>query len=94
MNQSIPENLILQLDPIQIAETLTNVLMNAVEAMPSGGELTIKAFHAKKNIILEIKDTGIGMEKSVLKQVLNRFIRPKAAVITTLDSDSPIATVS
>ncbi len=67
-------NLILQLDPIQIAETLTNVLMNAVEAMPKGGELTIKAFQAKKNIVLEIRDTGIGMEKSVLKQVIRTLL--------------------
>lgn len=78
VNQSIPENLILQLDPMQIAETLTNVLMNAVEAMPKGGELTIKAFHAKKNIILEIRDSGIGMEKSVLKQVLEPFYTTKS----------------
>lgn len=78
VNQNIPDHFILQLDRIQISETLTNVLMNAIEAMPKGGELTIKAFHAKKNIVLEIRDTGLGMEKSVLKQVLEPFYTTKS----------------
>ncbi|SDO10242.1 Histidine kinase-, DNA gyrase B-, and HSP90-like ATPase [Paenibacillus sp. yr247] len=78
VSQNISDNLTLQLDRIQIAETLTNVLMNAAEAMPKGGDLIIKAYPAKKNIVLEIRDTGIGMEKAVLKQVLEPFYTTKS----------------
>ena len=35
----LPDCLELRLDQIQVAETLTNILMNAIEAMSSGGEL-------------------------------------------------------
>lgn len=75
---NISDNLTLQIDRMQMAETLTNVLMNAIDAMPQGGELMIRTMHAKKNIVLEIKDNGIGMEKDVLKQVLEPFYTTKS----------------
>ncbi|WP_187274184.1 HAMP domain-containing sensor histidine kinase [Paenibacillus sp. N3.4] len=78
VQQSVPEDLVLQLDRVQVFETLTNVLMNAVEAMPHGGELILRAFAVKKNLVLEVKDTGIGMEKAVLKQVLEPFYTTKS----------------
>ncbi|CAN7711190.1 sensor histidine kinase [Paenibacillus sp. LjRoot56] len=74
----LPDRLELQLDQIQVTETLTNILMNAIEAMSSGGELSIKAFSNKKNMVLEIKDTGMGMEKSVLKQAVEPFYTTKS----------------
>jgi signal transduction histidine kinase len=78
VQQSIPTCLTLELDRIQVAETLTNILMNAIESMPQGGELNVKAFVTKKNIVIEVRDTGIGMEKSVLKQVLEPFYTTKS----------------
>ncbi|MBP1962136.1 sensor histidine kinase [Paenibacillus aceris] len=78
VHSNISEESTLQLDRIQIAETLTNVLMNAIEAMPQGGELIIRTLQAKKNIVLEIKDNGLGMEKEVLKQVLEPFYTTKS----------------
>lgn len=75
---NILDNLTLLIDRMQLAETLTNVLMNAIDAMPQGGELMIRTMHAKKNIVLEIKDNGIGMEKDVLKQVLEPFYTTKS----------------
>lgn len=73
----LPDNLVLRLDQVQVAETLTNILMNAIDAMSGGGELTIKAFSSKKNMVLEIIDTGVGMEKTVLKQAMEPFYTTK-----------------
>ncbi|OCT12393.1 hypothetical protein A8709_31700 [Paenibacillus pectinilyticus] len=78
VSQQLPDNLTLSLDHLQVTETLTNIVMNAIEAMPGGGELTIKAFTSKKNIVLEIKDTGMGMEKSVLRQAMEPFYTTKS----------------
>ncbi|NOV01966.1 sensor histidine kinase [Paenibacillus planticolens] len=78
VQSNITENLTLQIDRIQMAETLTNILMNAIEAMPQGGEITIRTLQTKKQIVLEIKDSGSGMEKEVLKQVLEPFYTTKS----------------
>jgi signal transduction histidine kinase len=75
---NIPEGIILSCDEAQVTETVTNVLNNAVDAMPRGGVLDIKAFLTKKNVVLEVKDTGIGMEKSELKRVLEPFYTTKS----------------
>jgi signal transduction histidine kinase len=75
---NMPEGIILSCDEAQVTETVTNVLINAVDAMPRGGVLTIKAFITKKNVVLEIQDTGIGMEKSELKRVFEPFYTTKS----------------
>lgn len=75
---SVAESITLLLDRTQMAETLTNVLMNAIEAMPQGGELTIRAIQAKKHMVVEVKDTGTGMDKEVLKKVLEPFYTTKS----------------
>ncbi|ULL15756.1 sensor histidine kinase [Paenibacillus sp. H1-7] len=64
-------------DKAQLAEVFTNVLTNAVEAMPGGGLLTVKLTETKRNITVEIKDTGIGMDKKQLKQVFDPFYTTK-----------------
>ncbi|MEW9699181.1 ATP-binding protein [Paenibacillus sp. SI8] len=78
LTKAVPEEMMLQLDRMQTAETLTNVLMNAIDAMPRGGELAIKVFVTKKKIVIEVRDTGIGMDKSVLKQILEPFYTTKS----------------
>ncbi|WNR42588.1 sensor histidine kinase [Paenibacillus roseipurpureus] len=73
----LPDQLNLRIDHIQVTETLTNILMNAIEAMGSQGELTISAIPNKKNVVILITDTGAGMDKSVLKQAVEPFFTTK-----------------
>ncbi|SEB70399.1 HAMP domain-containing sensor histidine kinase [Paenibacillus sp. GP183] len=78
VEMNIPEGIVFSCDEAQVTETVTNVVNNAVDAMPMGGVLEIKAFITKKNVVLEVKDTGIGMEKNELKQVLEPFYTTKS----------------
>lgn len=64
-------------DPAQLDEVMTNVLMNAVEAMPQGGKLLVKLTETKRNLTVEIRDTGIGMDKSQLRQAFDPFYTTK-----------------
>ena len=49
------------LDPEKIKQVILNLCKNAVEAMPKGGNLTVKAHGTKDNVILEFSDTGQGI---------------------------------
>ena len=48
-------------DPSFINRIIVNLVSNAVQAMPKGGELEIHAFKEVNDVILAVKDTGIGI---------------------------------
>lgn len=57
---------------------LSDISMNAIDAMPGGGKLEIKVSEAKnKNCIIVFKDTGTGIPKEVLPQVFEPFFSTK-----------------
>ncbi len=56
------ENLpLIMLDPEKMKQVVLNLCKNAIEAMPQGGNLTVRAYQASDNVILEISDTGEGI---------------------------------
>jgi signal transduction histidine kinase len=67
----------LDIDPVHIAEVFNNLISNAVDAMPHGGELKIRVFETKKLIMIQVKDSGSGIEKQHLKLVLEPFFTTK-----------------
>lgn len=64
-------------DRSHIQEVLHNLCMNAIEAMPNGGQLTISAYENKRFFFIQVKDTGTGMEKKMIKKSLEPFFTTK-----------------
>jgi signal transduction histidine kinase len=62
-------------DPEKLKQVVFNLTKNAIEAMPNGGCLTLRAFRAKQQIRLEIEDTGAGIPRGI--QVFNCFASSK-----------------
>ncbi len=64
-------------NPSELREVFVNMILNAVDAMPSGGTITVSSESNERNIIASIADTGIGMSEEVKKKVFDPFFTTK-----------------
>ncbi|MGQ9645573.1 MAG: GAF domain-containing protein [Thermodesulfobacteriota bacterium] len=72
-------------NPAELREVLTNIVFNAVDAMPNGGQITITtSLHAEDWVEIRITDTGIGMAEEVKKRVFDPFFTTKGVTNTGL----------
>jgi len=65
------------LDEEQMYEVFMNLLNNARDAMPGGGEISIKTYCGKDALYAEFKDTGCGMPEEVIKKIFQPFFTTK-----------------
>ncbi len=64
-------------DPAELREMLTNLIFNAVDAMPEGGCITIHSVLDDGEAKLCIKDTGAGMNEETRRRCLEPFFTTK-----------------
>ncbi len=64
-------------DPDQVKQVLLNLVKNAVEAMPNGGTLSIRTSQENGQGLVEIADTGEGIEPENLTQLFRPFYTTK-----------------
>ena len=73
-----PENLPPVLgDPGQLQQAIITLATNAVDAMPSGGELTISSRHEGSNLLVEVSDTGVGIPPESIAKIFEPFFTTK-----------------
>jgi PAS domain S-box-containing protein len=64
-------------DPTQIQNALLNISLNARDAMPQGGKLTLSTRNEERILNVSISDTGIGMDRETLKHAFEPFFTTK-----------------
>lgn len=64
-------------DPSQIHQVLVNLVVNAIQAMPNGGKLTIETKIKDAGVELRVRDTGIGMSEDIIRQIFLPFFTTK-----------------
>jgi two-component system NtrC family sensor kinase len=69
----------LNADPSQMKQMVINVMINAAEAMPEGGTLTIRTFldPGGNHAVLEFRDTGIGIPPEIMGKIFDPFYTTK-----------------
>ncbi len=71
-------------NPTAMKELIHNLLINALEAMPAGGNLTVECRQEDDQIVLEITDTGTGMSEEVQNRIFEPFFTTKEETGTGL----------
>jgi len=64
-------------DPSALHHCLMNLCVNAVDAMPEGGTLTLRTARVEGGVLMEVADTGAGMSQAVLDKALEPFFTTK-----------------
>lgn len=69
---------------VKLREVLTNILLNAVDAMPGGGVLCVRTWHAEDSVFLSVRDTGVGIPEDIQSRIFDPFFSTKGTLGTGL----------
>jgi PAS domain S-box-containing protein len=73
----VPPAPLVSVDPDQVRDAVENLLRNAFEAMPTGGDLRISALAASGELALSITDSGVGIPCDVQEQLFEPLVTTK-----------------
>jgi CheY-like chemotaxis protein len=63
----------------ELREVFTNLILNAVDAMPQGGRIEVSCQRSLDDVIARVRDTGVGMTESVRQNIFDPFFTTKGA---------------
>ncbi len=64
--------------PAELNEVVTNLILNAIDAMPRGGTLSLRTRrHDDRHVVFTVTDTGIGMTEEVSQRIFDPFFTTK-----------------
>lgn len=76
LDVSVPADLpMVEVDPERIGQVIRNLLSNAMRHTPPGGTIRIAAALAEDELLVEVRDTGVGIAPEQLPYIFERFFR-------------------
>lgn len=63
----------------ELREVFTNIILNAVDAMPQGGKLHLECYPEGGNVVCRVTDTGVGMTEDIRGHIFDPFFTTKGA---------------
>jgi two-component system NtrC family sensor kinase len=74
LSPNLPE---IRADASQLGQVFVNLVVNAIQAMPEGGDLTVQTRASGDSVFLIVKDTGAGMNDETLEKIFVPFFTTK-----------------
>ena len=71
--------LLVYFDRDKLERLFYNLISNAFRYTPKNGKITLKTYQVNNNVIIELEDTGIGIEEEHIAHVFNRFFEIETA---------------
>ena len=65
-------------DEPKIKRVLTNLIQNAIDAMPEGGKLSILSMNTQQEVSISVRDTGFGITQDMMKKIWTPLYTTKA----------------
>ncbi|MGE5751064.1 MAG: sensor histidine kinase, partial [Nitrospirota bacterium] len=72
-----PDMPAITMDGNQLSQVIVNIVLNAADAMPNGGTLTIRSRVEDNSTVIDFEDTGVGIEKENLSRIFDPFYTTK-----------------
>jgi len=74
----IERDFVAELDPGLMRRAVSNIVLNAIQAMPNGGEVTISASRTNRSVLLSVQDTGVGISQDDMSNLFRPLFSRKA----------------
>jgi two-component system, chemotaxis family, CheB/CheR fusion protein len=75
-----PEPVFLDADPVRLEQVLVNLLNNAIKYTEPGGHIWMRAERQGPEVVLSVRDTGVGMGPELLPHVFEPFVQEDRSV--------------
>ena len=80
LDVDVPRGLWVRGDSIRLNQVVSNLLTNAAKYTPPGGRITVRATEERGEIVIRVRDTGIGIAPDVLPHVFDLFVQERQAI--------------
>lgn len=79
----VPCHLVVRSDPVYLHRSVQNLVVNAIQYTEAGGRVLLGARRRGSRVVLEVRDTGIGIDHADQKRIFEEFARAENAAVGT-----------
>ncbi|MBV8755649.1 MAG: PAS domain-containing protein [Deltaproteobacteria bacterium] len=83
LSVDVPDDLAVEGDATRLAQILTNLLTNAARYTPAGGYIDVTARRDGDEVVVRVRDNGIGIDADVLPSVFDIFVQGAQSIART-----------
>jgi two-component system CheB/CheR fusion protein len=73
------QQILLEADPSRLSQVFSNLLNNAVKYTQTGGKIVLTAEHQDSEVVVTVKDTGVGIAVELLPLIFDLFVQGKSS---------------